>query len=144
MSNISPPEPAATASEHPEGTLMASLGLVRVVSSDADAGRAIMEFEARPDQCHSGNIVQGGFVTGWIDAAMANALIAKTGGTLLPLSLDINIAFHAAARPGLVHAEAWVERLGKRTAFVEGRLTTPEGEMIAKGMSTVRLVPARQ
>jgi acyl-CoA thioesterase len=143
MSTPPAPQPSTTA-DHPEGSLMDSLGLVRVVSSDAEAGRATLEFEARPNQCHSGNIVQGGFVTGWIDAAMANALIAKTGGTLLPLSLDINIAFHAAANPGLVHAEAWVERLGKRTAFVEGRLTTPDGQMIAKGMSTVRLVPAKR
>lgn len=121
--------------------LMQTMGLVRRISVDADEGRAVLEFEAKQSQCHSGNIVQGGFVTGWIDSAMAHALIAKTGGTLLPLSLDIKIAFYAAAHPGLVHAEAWIERLGRKTAFVEGRLTKPDGTVIAKGMSTVRLVP---
>ncbi len=124
-----------------KNTLMETMGLVRTVSMDAEEGRAVLEFEARPAQCHSGNIVQGGFVTGWIDAAMARALIIKTEGKLLPLSLDIKIAFYAAAHPGLVHAEAWIERLGKKTAFVEGCLTTPDGTVIAKGMSTVRLVP---
>ncbi len=124
-----------------KNTLMETMGLVRTVSIDAEEGRAVLEFEAKPSQCHSGNIVQGGFVTGWIDAAMARALIIKTEGTLLPLSLDIKIAFYAAAHPGLVHAEAWIERLGRKTAFVEGRLTKPDGTVIAKGMSTVRLVP---
>ncbi len=124
-----------------KNTLMETMGLVRTLSVDADEGRVALEFEAKPSQCHSGNIVQGGFVTGWIDAAMAQALIAKTDAKLLPLSLDIKIAFYAAAHPGLVHAEAWIERLGRKTAFVEGRLTTPDGTVIAKGMSTVRLVP---
>jgi CheY-like chemotaxis protein len=32
--------------------------------------------------CHSGGVVQGGFVTGWIDAAMAHAIIAMTGHAL--------------------------------------------------------------
>lgn len=124
-----------------KNTLMETMGLVRTLSVDADEGRVALEFEAKSSQCHSGNIVQGGFVTGWIDAAMAQALIAKTDSKLLPLSLDIKIAFYAAAHPGLVHAEAWIERLGRKTAFVEGRLTTPDGKVIAKGMSTVRLVP---
>ncbi len=124
-----------------KNTLMETMGLVRTVSSNPDTGHTVLEFEAKTSQCHSGNIVQGGFVTGWIDAAMAQALIAKTEAKLLPLSLDIKIAFYAAAHPGLVHAEAWIERLGRKTAFVEGRLTKPDGTVIAKGMSTVRLVP---
>lgn len=129
---------------HPEDSLMDTLGLVRTVSMDAEKGRACLEFKARASQCHSGNIVQGGFVTGWIDAAMAHAVIAKTDGAVLPLSLDIKIAFYAAAHPGLLHAEGWIERMGRTTAFVEGHLVTPEGEMIAKGMSTIRLVPAKK
>lgn len=127
--------------EAAKDSLMETMGLVRTISSDPETGRTVLEFEAKSSQCHSGNIVQGGFVTGWIDAAMAQALIAKTDAKLLPLSLDIKIAFYAAAHPGLVHAEAWIERLGRKTAFVEGRLTTPDGTVIAKGMSTVRLVP---
>jgi len=124
--------------------LMKSLGLIERVSMDADEGRAVMAFEARPEMCHSGNIVQGGFVTGWIDAAMAHAIIVKTEGALLPLSLDIKIAFYAAAHPGRVVAECWIERLGKSTAFAEGSLKDEDGRLIAKGMSTIRLVPARR
>ncbi|MEQ9519087.1 MAG: PaaI family thioesterase [Parvibaculum sp.] len=127
---------------HPEGTLLHTMGHRRTLRFDQESGRVLLEFEAKTSQCHSGNIVQGGFVTGWIDSAMAHAIIAKTGGTLIPLSLDIKIAFYAAAHPGIVRAEGWIERMGKRTAFVEGQLTDEEGTIIAKGMSTVRLVPA--
>lgn len=132
---------ADTLANHPEGTLLHTMGHRRTISFNEETGHVVLEFEAKTSQCHSGNIVQGGFVTGWIDSAMAHAIIAKTGGQLTPLSLDIKIAFYAAAHPGIVRAEAWIERLGKRTAFVEGQLLDADGNIIAKGMSTVRLVP---
>ena len=122
-----------------QDSLMQTLGLVRIVESDAEAGRVQIEFEAKQAQCHSGNIVQGGFVTGWIDSAMAHAVMLKTNYELGPLSLDIKIAFYRPAHPGLVTAEAWIEQLGRRTAFTEGLLRNPQGEIIAKGMSTVKL-----
>ncbi|MBV9044440.1 MAG: PaaI family thioesterase, partial [Alphaproteobacteria bacterium] len=96
---------------------------------------------ARPDHCHSGGIVQGGFVTGWIDAAMAHVVIAKSGRTLSPLSLEIKISFLQSAKPGRVIAEGWIERMGKTTAFLEGRLLNEQGDVLAKGTSTARLVP---
>ena len=45
----------------------------RVLMED---GRAAIEFMAGAHMCHSGGIVQGGFVTGWIDAAMAHAVFS--------------------------------------------------------------------
>ncbi len=63
----------------------------------------------------------------------------KTNFEVVTLSLDIKIAFYRAANPGVVEAEAWIEQLGRKTAFMEGLLRNPEGEIIAKGMSTVKL-----
>jgi acyl-coenzyme A thioesterase PaaI-like protein len=68
-------------------------------------------------------------------------VIAKSGRQLSPLSLEIKISFLQSARPGLVIAEAWIERMGKTTAFLEGRLLNEQGEVLAKGTSTARLVP---
>ena len=117
------------------------LGLEDVVDNGAQSGRAVLHFRATMEMCHSGGIVQGGFVTGWIDAAMAHVVIAKSGRQLSPLSLEIKISFLQSARPGLVIAEAWIERMGKTTAFLEGRLLNEQGEVLAKGTSTARLVP---
>lgn len=118
---------------------MKTMGFVRIVEIDRKVGRAVIEFEAKQNQCHSGNIVQGGFVTGWIDNAMATAAMAGTNFERVSMSLDIKIAFYQSAHPGLVVAEGWIERLGGRTVFAEGLLRTPEGEIIAKGMSTIAL-----
>ncbi len=125
--------------DYENNPLMQTLGFKRLLDSDADSGRVTLEFEAKIEQCHSVDIIQGGFVTGWIDAAMAQAVLLKTNFECVPLSLDIKIAFYRAAHPGPVVAEGSVELLGRKTAFVEGLLRTPEGEIIAKGMSTIKL-----
>lgn len=120
--------------------MMQTMGFVRMVDVDTDAGRVIVEFEAKKNQCHSGNIVQGGFVTGWIDNAMATAAMANVNFTKVSISLDVHVSFYRAAHPGIVVAEGWVEHAGGRTVFAEGQLRTIEGEIIAKGTSTLALI----
>ena len=96
-------------------SLYETMGLVRIVETDPE-GRATLEYEAKREQCHSGGVVQGGFISGWIDAAMAHAAIAKNGPGIVPMTLELKVSFFAPTRPGLVIAEAWVERHGKRTS----------------------------
>jgi acyl-coenzyme A thioesterase PaaI-like protein len=107
---------------------------------DAEAGRAVLEYMAGIHMCHSGGVVQGGFVTGWLDAAMAHAVIAATGFDVTPMSLELKVSFFAPASPGLVTAEGWIERRGKSTCFGEARLLNPAGEVLAKCSSTLRLI----
>lgn len=114
------------------------MGLKRIVAM-APEGKATLEYEARPEMCHSGGVVQGGFITGWIDAAMAHAAIAKHGAGVTPMSLELKVSFFAPTRPGLVIAEGWVERDGRRTAFYEGHLKAPDGTILAKATSTILL-----
>lgn len=123
------------------GELQKSLGQVRVIEMDAAAGRAAIEYRCGLHMCHSGGVAQGGFVTGWIDAAMAHATMAATGFAFVPMTLEIKVSFFKPAAPGLVTAEAWIEQKGRSTVFLEGRLTDAAGVVLAKATSTVRLVP---
>ncbi|MFL0414642.1 PaaI family thioesterase [uncultured Sphingomonas sp.] len=118
--------------------LSRTLGLERIVEMDS-AGRAVLEYRAGTHMCHSGGVVQGGFVTGWIDAAMAHAAIAMSGPDVVPMSLELKVSFFAPARPGLVVAEGWVERRGRSTCFFEGRLLDTNGKVLAKASSTLML-----
>lgn len=122
----------------PAHDLNASLGFVRIVDIDA-GGQATLEFQAGLHMCHSGGVVQGGFVTGWIDAAMAHAAMAMAGPNVVPMSLELKVSFFAPARPGLVTAKAWVERRGRSTCFFEGQLLDSTGKVLAKASSTLML-----
>lgn len=123
----------------PAGTLQHTLGQHRVVLMEG--GRATIEYDAGMHMCHSGGVVQGGFISGWIDAAMAHAVISLTGRETSPMSLEIKVSYFAPARPGRLIAEGWVERRGKSTCFTEGVLKDAKGAVLAKASSTIRLVP---
>jgi acyl-CoA thioesterase len=118
--------------------LQAVMGQVRVVSSEA--GRSVIEFEVGQQMCHSGGVAQGGFVCGWIDAAMAHASLSLAP-EMTPMSLELKVSYFAPARPGRVIAEGWIERRGRVTCFAEGRLLDPAGAILAKASSTIRLIP---
>ncbi len=122
---------------HEPGGLVDTLGQVRIVSMEP--GRAAIEYRCGAHMCHSGGVAQGGFVAGWIDAAMAHAVIAKYGSDAVPISLELKISYFAPTNPGLVIAEGWIES-GKRTLFAEGRLLDSNGRILAKGSSTIRLI----
>lgn len=119
-------------------TLQSTLGQIRVVS--LEDGKAVIEYEVGPQMCHSGGVAQGGFVCGWIDAAMAHASISLMP-EMTPMSLELKVSYFAPARPGRVTAEGWIERRGRATCFAEGRLLDPEGKVLAKASSTIRLIP---
>lgn len=119
-------------------SLYEEMGLVRIVEQSTE--RAVLEYLAKPEQCHSGGVVQGGFVTGWIDAAMAHAAIAICGEELVPMTLELKVSFFAPARPGTIFAEGWAIKHGRRTAFYEGALKDAAGTLLAKATSTMTLV----
>ncbi len=119
-------------------TLYETMGLVRIAEMNPE-GRASLEYMAGPELCHSGGVVQGGFVTGWIDAAMAHAAIALNGPDVTPMTLELKVSFFAPVRPGLVIAEGWVERNGRKTAFYEGHLKDAAGKVLAKATTTMML-----
>ena len=75
----------------------------RSVDFDSSNEIAVLEFEAVPEFCHSeSQIVQGGFVTGMMDASMALLLIGVLDFKFNPVSLDINVSFLEPAHPGLL------------------------------------------
>ena len=119
-------------------SLYEEMGLVRIVEQNKE--RAVLEYLAKPAQCHSGGVVQGGFVTGWIDAAMAHAAIAICGEDVVPMTLELKVSFFAPARPGTIIAEGWAIKHGRRTAFYEGALKDGAGNLLAKATSTMTLV----
>ncbi|WP_439814161.1 PaaI family thioesterase [Zavarzinia sp. CC-PAN008] len=114
------------------------------VSASRAEQRVAIDFVATPQFCHSGNVVQGGFLTAMIDGTMAQAVLVATGLTLTPSSLEIKMTFLNPGRPGVLKAEAWVVRMGKSICFIEGKLDDADGNPVARASSTARLFPLPQ
>ena len=124
-----------------EQPLFQGMGFSKILEFSKKNQSIKIEYIAEPRHCHSGNIVQGGYVTGWIDSAMAHSVMIPTDFKFSPLTLELKITFLKSANPGIVIAAAKVIKLGKSIAFVEGTLTNESGDLIAKGTSTNKLVP---
>jgi acyl-coenzyme A thioesterase PaaI-like protein len=121
------------------------LGVAAPVSVDDETGRTRIEILAEDSHCHSnGTIVQGGFIAGWLDHAMANCVFALTDFTVQPISLDLNISYYKSAGPGVLFAEAWVAKRGTSICFLEAQLVTPGNDLLAKATSTTKLMPFPQ
>jgi acyl-CoA thioesterase len=127
----------------PSPALMEAIGGCRLLSVDRSLGVVRAEFTARPEFCHTdGTIVQGGFVSAWLDFAMAFATVNRTRGAYRVASLELKVSFLEAVGPGKVIVEGRVLRLGRRVAFLEATLFDTSGRRLATGSSTALLVAA--
>ena len=117
--------------------LSESMGHFHVTGWDAGHKTLRGAFTVRREYCHTnGTIAQGGFITAWLDAAMAHAVIHDTGHAQTVFSLEIKVSFYEKVGPGEGRVEARVIRRGKRVAFLEGALYNPDGKLAAEATST--------
>ena len=118
-----------------------TLGIKKILDLDTKNGIAKCIYNAKANMCHSGNIVQGGFITGWLDAVMALACMSKIGSDVLVLSLEIKTTFIRKVLPESVFVTGKVIKSGKTVAFLEGTLTDKKNNILAKANQTVKLIP---
>jgi len=112
----------------------------KVVRFSTEPPEIEMEFEAIYDFTHSdGQVVQGGFVAGMLDAPMAHLLMGLFNFKIIPMTLDLNVSYLAPSRQGKLNCIAEVLQLGKSTAFMTSKLYQ-QGILVASATSTVRLV----
>jgi len=84
-------------------------------------------------------IVQGGIVTGWLDAAMATACLLRGEYWIAVASLEIKVAFLLPAHPGLYRSYGMVIRQGRSIGFLEAELRDTNDVLIATASSTAAL-----
>ncbi|HEX2592090.1 MAG TPA: PaaI family thioesterase [Rhizomicrobium sp.] len=112
-----------------------------LLDHDPKVGWVKLAFEAKRDFLNPAGFVQGGLLTAMLDDTMGPALLLMTGGKLYTTTIDMNVSFLAAAKPGRLIGEGRVVQMGKTIAFLEAHLTDSEGTVIARATSSARLVP---
>jgi uncharacterized protein (TIGR00369 family) len=108
---------------------------------DSVRGYARLRFEIVPAFCHSqGRICQGGFLTGMVDTAMANAAIVRGKLAVAVPTVEIKVSFFEAMGPGVVYAEGRVMRWGGSVGFLDGDLKDEKGRLIVHATSTIKII----
>ncbi|MBI3199286.1 MAG: PaaI family thioesterase [Rhodospirillales bacterium] len=112
-----------------------------MIDIDSARGTCRFRFEIVPAFCHSqGRICQGGFLTGMVDTAMANAAVAKGKLVVAVPTLELKVSFFEAMGPGIVYAEGRVMRWGGSVGFLDGDLKDEKGRLIVHATSTIKIV----
>jgi uncharacterized protein (TIGR00369 family) len=114
----------------------------QLLGHDQDRGWIRIGFDGKSDFLNPTGRVQGGVLAAMLDDTMGPAVLLKSAGTLYPSSIDMNISFLSAAKPGPLFCEAEVLRLGKSVGFVQGQLMNSDRDILVRATSSVMLVPA--
>src|SRR5712664_3874713 len=97
-------------------------------------------FDGKAEFCNPAGFVQGGILSAMLDDTMGPAVFVMTEGKLYTATITITVNFLAPAKPGKIIGEADVTQLGKTIAFVEGRLMSEDGTVLATATTSARLV----
>ena len=102
----------------------------RLVDHDDERGWIKFEFEGKAEFLNPAGRVQGGFVTAMLDDTMGPAVLLKSGGTMYPSSIDMNVSFLSAAKPGPLFCEGEVCVSANRLASFRDRWPTATVESL--------------
>ena len=102
------------------------------------------KFVVGNEYCHSTDIVQGGFVSAMLDAAMSHAAYAIEQEVIGVSTIEMSTHYIAPTRAGKVIASGRVRSESYRIAFLEGELHDSSGKLTATSKSTVKIIRKRQ
>ena len=115
----------------------------RVVGANRPEKTCTIDFDISRDLCHSISIVQGGFVTAMLDAAMSHTAYVAEDGITGVSSLEIKTSFLEPTREGYSRAVGKIIKSGYKLAFMEGRLYDENGLLTATTSAVAKLVRGR-
>ena len=112
----------------------------QVVAADIDARSCTFHFCVPLDFCHSGNIVQGGFVSAMLDAAMSHAVFACDTTVERLSSLEITTRYESVTRgQSALTVTGWIRRMIRTIAFLEADIKSESGEILAIAHSVAKI-----
>jgi uncharacterized protein (TIGR00369 family) len=114
-----------------------------VSALDRDAESCTMSFDVSTDFCHSVDVIQGGFVTSMLDAAMTHTAFALSENLANVATLEIKVSFLEPSRAGRFSAVGTMLKVGRSTGFMSGKLYNEAGELTATATTTAKLIRAR-
>lgn len=112
----------------------------KVVDFDLTRKTCVFNFCVPLAYCHSGDVVQGGFVTAMLDAAMAHAVFGCEAGVERLSTLEITTRFESVTRgDSPIRVTGWVRKMTRSVAFLEAAIHDAQGETLATAQSVAKI-----
>ena len=111
-----------------------------IVDVDNEKQTCVFEFCVPLDYCHSGNVVQGGFVTAMLDAAMAHAVFGLDPTITRLSSLEISTRYEDATRgEHVLTVTGRIRKMTRSIAFLDAEIHNAEGNLTATAHSVAKI-----
>ena len=107
---------------------------------DTEAGTIEIGFTADERFLNPAGTVQGGFLAAMLDDTQGPAFFGMTHGEKYAPTIDFNISFVKAARPGRFVGKGRVVSRGKTIVFTEAELFDETGDLVARGTFSNRVM----
>ena len=117
------------------------LDLFECVIADVNPGEGtcVMNFNISRQYCHSGNIIQGGFITAMLDSVSSHAAFGLNANVVKLSTLELKVSYFAPSLSGKYKAVGKIEKLTRNFAFLSADLFNEKGERTASLTSTAKL-----
>ena len=109
-----------------------------------EPGRVRVRFTAREEFDNPMGNVQGGFLAAMLDDTMGPALFTLLPADAFAPTLELKVSFLRPATAGALIGEGWVVHRTRNVAFLEGALSTEDGDLVATGTATARIMESRE
>ncbi|MDE0949688.1 MAG: PaaI family thioesterase [Halioglobus sp.] len=110
-----------------------------IVAVDPEKLSCTFEFTISTDFCHSIDVVQGGFITAMLDAAMSHVAFSSIEGITGVSSLEIKTSYLEPTRAGRLRAVGRILKSSYKIVFLEGQLYNEDGLLTATASSVAKL-----
>ena len=113
--------------------------------TEVERGRAVFEAIPTADHYNPAGGVHGGFTATLLDSCMTCAVQSALKPGLGCTTLDLNIHYTRGAndKTGVLRAEGKIVHVGRQMATAEGRVTDPQGRIIAHATTSCLIFPLR-
>ena len=106
---------------------------------DTEKGICEMTFEVSKHFCHSGDIIQGGFITTMLDSVITFAVFGTNPDVIKLATLELKVTYLKASRAGKFKAIGQIESMGRSIAFLTGALFDETGQKTASISATAKI-----
>lgn len=103
-------------------------------------GEVTLGFTIGDDSIQGNGVIGGGAIASMLDCAAATATLSALRPATTCSTINLTVNMLGPGAPGPFRAEANVEKLGRRVAFVAARLFDPAGRLIATATSALAVV----